>query len=248
MNDAIRNRDAGRGAAFRRLAPGAAPLLLVAVVGAPACAADLTGYASLTTDYVWRGVTQSDGKPAVQVGGDVSFDSGIYLGAWGSTVDIDTGGGRQRDVEVDYYLGYSHGVGERLTLGASLVAYTYPGQAGSIDYNYEELKLSANFADRAWLEYGYSADLYNTGLDTHDVELYTEWPAGKHFVIGAGAGYYDVSSLSGDGYAYWEFGVTWPIGRFDIDLRYHDTSRWVPIVSSPGRDGPRAALTFRATF
>jgi len=222
--------------------------LLTSAAGLPAIAAELTGYAALTTDYIWRGVTQSDGGPAVQLGGDVALDSGFYGGIWGSTVDINTGGGRQRDVEVDYYLGYSHDIGERMTLGASLVAYTYPGQTGSIDYDYEELILSANYNDRIWLEYGFSPDLYNTGLDTHDVELFAEWPAGKRLVIGAGAGYYDVSSLSGDGYAYWELGVTWPVGRFDIDLRYHDTSRWVPIVSSPERSGPRAALTLRVTF
>jgi uncharacterized protein (TIGR02001 family) len=63
---------------------------------------ELSGYLVLTSDYVWRGVTQSDGDPAVQLGGDIAFNSGIYAGLWGSTVDINNGGDRQRDTELTY--------------------------------------------------------------------------------------------------------------------------------------------------
>ena len=80
------------------------------------------------------------------------------------------------------------------------------------------------------------------------MEVFTEFPAGDHLVVGAGAGYYDVSEFVGDGYAYWEAGVTWPIDRIALDLRYHDTSRWVPVISSPDRAEPRIALSIRLTF
>jgi uncharacterized protein (TIGR02001 family) len=213
-----------------------------------AAAADLTGYLVLTTDYVWRGVTQSDGDPAVQLGGDVSFGSGVFAGVWGSTIDIDNGDGRRRDTEINYYLGYRLDAGRRWTLGVNAIVYTYPGQSGSINYDYEEIMVSANFDDRVWFEYAYSPDLYHTGFDSHNVEVFTEIPAGGHLVVGAGAGYYDVSDFVGDGYAYWEAGVTWPINRFDLDLRYHDTSRWVPVVSAPDRAEPRVALSIRVAF
>jgi uncharacterized protein (TIGR02001 family) len=130
--------------------------LALAGVVRVAAAADITGYAVLTTDYVWRGVTQSDGDPAIQLGGDVSFSSGFYAGIWGSTIDIDNGDGRLRDTEVNYYLGYRFDAGRRWTLGVSAIAYTYPGQKGAIDYDYEELILSANFDDRLWFEYAWS--------------------------------------------------------------------------------------------
>jgi len=225
----------------------ACTVLLSATIS-PAQSADLSGYVVLTSDYVWRGVTQSDGDPAIQLGGDVAFDSGIYVGLWGSTVDINNGGDRQRDNELTYYLGYSHDIATRWSLGTSVVVYTYPGQTGVVDYNYEEVMLTANYDDRLWFEYAYSPDLYNTELDSHNVEVFTEWPAGKQLIIGAGVGYYDVSNLVGDGYTYWEGGVTWPIGQFDIDLRYHDTSRWVPVISSPDRADSRVALSIRLTF
>lgn len=221
---------------------------MLCAFGASAAAADLTGYLVLTSDYVWRGVTQSEGNPAVQLGGDVNFASGVYAGAWGSTVDIDNGAGRLRDTEVVYYLGYRRDAWRRWTLGVSAIAYTYPGQSGVVDYDYEEIMLSANFDDRLWFEYAYSPDLYQTGLDTHNFEVLTEFPAGEHLVAGIAAGYYDVSSFSGSGYAYWEAGVTWPFNRVDLDLRYHDTSRWVPVVSSPERAEPRVAFSIRVTF
>jgi uncharacterized protein (TIGR02001 family) len=208
----------------------------------------LSVYLVLTTDYVWRGVTQSDGDAAAQLGAEVNFESGFHAGLWGSTVDIDNGADRQRDTEVIYYLGYAHDLDSRWTLGANIVAYTYPGQSGAVDYGYEELIVSANFKDRAWFEYAYSPDLYNSGASAQNVELYTEWPAGKHLVVGAGAGYYDVSDLVGTGYGYWELGVTWPISRFDLDLRYHDTNRPVPIISMNGRADSRVALTLRISF
>jgi uncharacterized protein (TIGR02001 family) len=221
---------------------------LLAIAPSIVFSADLSGYLVLTSDYVWRGVTQSDGDPAAQLGGDIAFNSGIYAGLWGSTVDIDNGGDRQRDAELTYYLGYSHDVSSRWTFGASVVVYTYPGQTGAVDYNYEEVMLTTNFDDRLWFEYAYSPDLYNTGVDSHNIEAFAEWPAGKYLVIGAGAGYYDVSNLVGEGYAYWELGVTWPTGRVDLDLRYHDTDRWVPIISSPDRADSRVAFSVRITF
>jgi uncharacterized protein (TIGR02001 family) len=213
-----------------------------------AAATDLSAYLVLTTDYVWRGVTQSDGDPAAQLGAEVTFGNGIHVGLWGSTVDIDNGANRQRDTEVIYYAGFAHDLDSRWTLGVNLVAYTYPGQSGPVDYDYEELVVSANFRDRTWFEYAYSPDLYNTGADSHNAEIYTEWPAGKHLVVGAGAGYYDVSDVVGTGYGYWELGVTWPIGRFDLDFRYYDTNRSVPIISSNDRAASRVALTVRISF
>jgi uncharacterized protein (TIGR02001 family) len=50
---------------------------LLVCVALPVHAAEFSGYLTLTTDYVWRGVTQSNGDPAVQVGGEVAFRSGI---------------------------------------------------------------------------------------------------------------------------------------------------------------------------
>lgn len=214
----------------------------------PLQSAETTGYLALTTDYVWRGVTQSDGDPAFQLGGEVRFEPGIYAGAWASTVDIANGPERQRDQELILYLGYGHELNERWMLEVAVVNYAYPGQTSNVDYDYFEYHLTANFRDRLWLQYAYSPDLYHSDRDSHNVELYAEWALGKSLLAGAGFGYYDVSELAGSGYSYWELGISQPINRFELDLRYHDANRWVPIVSSSERDGARLALSISVAF
>lgn len=211
-------------------------------------AAEASGYVALTSDYVWRGATQSDGNPALQLAGELVFEPGIYAGAWASTMDIANSPDRERDLQLNVYLGYGHEVNERWVVGGAVVSYNYPGQTGDVDYDYIEYHLTASFRDRFWLQYAYSPDLYHSGRDSHNAELYTEWAVGKSLLAGAGFGYYDVSELAGSGYSYWELGITWPVSRFELDLRYHDANRWVPIVSSSERDGARLAASISLAF
>ena len=54
-----------------------------------AASAEFSGNVALTTDYVWRGVSQTDEGPAVQGGFDYEHESGFSAGVWGSNVDFD---------------------------------------------------------------------------------------------------------------------------------------------------------------
>jgi len=217
-------------------------------LGSHADAAELSGYAVLTTDYVFRGVTYSDSHGAVQLGADVSFDSGLYFGAWGSTVDISNGPGRTRDLEFDYYVGYAQDISNRWSVGANFVSYNFPGAEGQFDYDYFEYSLISNYNDRVWFEYSYSPDLYHSGFSTQNYELYSEWPIASDLTLGTGVGLYDVSNLAGYDYSYWQLGVTRSFGIVDLDLRYFDTSDWVPIVSTPDRAQSRIVLGVRIQF
>ncbi|HZD53044.1 MAG TPA: TorF family putative porin [Woeseiaceae bacterium] len=226
---------------------GLAAVCLPLAVAPTARASEVTGYAVLTSDYVVRGVSYSDSHPTAQAGIDASLNSGLYLGVWGSAVDIHIGQTR-RDAEVNYYLGYEYDLNADWTVGANVVANTYPGTAGPIDYDYREYSAVANFRDHAWVEYSYSPDLFNTSRHTHNIEAYAEWPATRNLLVGLGAGYYDVSSVSGAGYGYWQVGITRPFDHFSVDLRYHDTNRYVLFVSSPGRADARVVLSLRMPF
>ncbi|MEX2124747.1 MAG: TorF family putative porin [Woeseia sp.] len=228
--------------------PRAAALLCGSSLVSAACAADVTGYAVLTTDYVFRGVTYSDGHAAVQAGADIALDSGLYLGVWGSSVDISGGPTRQRDLQLNYYLGYTYDLRNAWSIGANVVSYTFPGTEGDIDYDSLEYSMVASFDDRIWLEYSHSPDLFHSGRHTHNVDLHAEWPLRAELMLGAGAGYYDVSELTGSGYAYWQLGVTRSFGRIDVDLRYHDTNRAVPIISSPEHAKARIVLSAKLQF
>lgn len=255
----MRPRIALRGPGRQRpasLARGFVQILIGALIEChtvPVHAAEVSGYAVLTTDYVFRGVSQSDEHGAVQLGADIALESGWYLGVWASTVDIGGGTPRHRNIEANYYVGYAYNISRKWTVGANAVAYTYPGGRGTvdydyIDYDYVEFSLTANFDDRLWIEYGHSPDLYDSGETTQNISLYTEWPVGDGFTVGMGAGYYDVSNLVGEGYAYWQLGVTRPFRYATLDLRYHDSSRWLPIISSPARADSRLVLSARFQF
>ncbi len=211
-------------------------------------AADFGGYVALTTDYVKRGVTQSDGDPALQLGVDLSLENGFFLGAWGSTVDISNGPATQRDLEVNYYAGYVFDASDSWRLSAGAVAYVYPGQTGNFDYDYQEYSVGASFDDRVWLEVAYSPDLYNSGHSTANIDLYAEWPISSVWAIGGGAGHYDTSNFSGSSYQYWQLGITASLTWAAIDLRVHDTDKWVPVVSRPDRAKSRLVLKIQIPF
>ena len=222
--------------------------LVLLFLGGNAAAAEINGYLVLTSDYVFRGVTYSDGYFAAQIGGDVTFDNGVYFGAWASSIDIETPSGAERDLEVDYYLGYGLDLTDALTVGANVVAYTFPGAEGLLDYDYEEYSLSINYMDRVWFEYSYAPDIFSTGTETHNYGLFSELPLGHQIVASAGIGYYDTSALSDDSYAYWELGVTREFERIAIDLRYHDADQWVSIFSSADRVESRLVLSAKLRF
>lgn len=218
--------------------------LLLSQAAAPA---EFKAYGVLTSDYVFRGVSYSDAHPAVQAGLDFSADSGLYAGAWASTVDL-SGGPNQRDAALNYYAGYHYAMNDDWTLDTNIVAYTFPGASGPVDYDFTEVSVSASYRDRYWLEYSYTPDLYHTNNSAQNLEVYGEWPLSKTLLFGAGAGVYDVAGLSGDDYSYWQAGITRPIGRWSIDLRYHQSSRAVRFISTPDRAKARLALSVRVAF
>lgn len=223
-------------------------LIVLMFLAQSVTAQEFGGYVTLTTDYVKRGVSQSDGDPAIQAGLEMTTENGFFAGVWASTVDIQNNPTRKRDREVDYYAGYVFDATDTLRLSAAAVAYRYPAQTGDVNYNYEEYSVTANFSDMAWLEVAYSPDLYNSGDSSTNLDLYAEWPLNSTWSIGGGGGYYDVSRFSGRGYSYWQLGVTATLRWADIDLRIHDTARWVPVISTPDRAKSRLVLKIQIPF
>jgi len=85
----------------------------------------LTANVFLVSDYFFRGITQTWGKPAIQGGFDFAHDSGIYLGTWASNVSGNQYPGGS--LEWDLYGGYNHKLNDDITIGAGLYYYYYPG-------------------------------------------------------------------------------------------------------------------------
>lgn len=91
--------------------------------------APVTGNMSLVTDYRFRGISQTLGKPALQGGFDYAHASGLYLGNWNSNVSSAAGfpGG---NLEMDLYGGYKRAFGD-FGFDAGLIYYAYPGSSAT---------------------------------------------------------------------------------------------------------------------
>jgi uncharacterized protein (TIGR02001 family) len=92
----------------------------------------ITGSAALTSDYRFRGVSQSAGDIAIQGGITVSHASGFYIATWGSSIDL---GSTYGSTELDIFGGWTGEVTPGLTLDAGLLYYAYPnGHVGSAEF------------------------------------------------------------------------------------------------------------------
>ena len=235
---------------FRRLIRyGSTGIVLLTICAAhgTAQAQELTVYAALTSDYVYRGVSNSDEHAAVQLGLDVGSDAGLFAGVWASTTDITTGG-RHRPREVDYYVGFLQHFDNDWSASVSINRYTYPAADSNVDYNYNELATVISYHDRVWLEVDYTDSVFGHGEQATNFELLVSWPLPASLALATGAGYFDVSKIAGSAYSYWQIGVSRPLGWVTADLRYHYTSN-VPVLIGPtDLADARVVLTFSVAF
>lgn len=146
----------------------------------------------LVSNYLWRGVSQTDNQPAVQGGIDITHASGFHAGTWVSNVDFGPDGA---NYEWDLYLGYDFKLpNEDLKLGVTALYYAYPDNPDEIDF--AELGLSTGYR---WLSLGISYTIWG-GKANEDAlfdrgDLYyslgIDVPLPQSFSIGLFGGYYD---------------------------------------------------------
>ena len=94
-----------------------------------------------TTDYRFRGISQSSFKPAVQGGIDFSHKSGAYAGVWASNVNWikDYIGATDGSLEVDFFGGYKGELAKDLGFDLGVIAYVYPSNNTPTNANTNEI-------------------------------------------------------------------------------------------------------------
>ncbi|MEO8365431.1 MAG: TorF family putative porin [Pseudoxanthomonas sp.] len=113
-----------------------------------------------TSDYTFRGVSQTDEKPALQASITYTAPIGFYVGAWASNVDF----GDDTDAEIDTYIGYNTDLGDEfVNLDVLLNRYNYVGGSGSNDLAYNELITKLTVGGHVNFTVGYTNDVYNSG-------------------------------------------------------------------------------------
>lgn len=117
------------------------------------------GSVAFTTDYKFRGISQTKTNAAVQGSMTISHESGAYFTAWGSSIDLDEVGG----LELDTLLGYTGSIGD-VTYDVGVMRYNYPGantrNSGGTEPDFNEVYGSVAYKG-AKLGAAYSNDYYN---------------------------------------------------------------------------------------
>jgi uncharacterized protein (TIGR02001 family) len=133
--------------------------------------AGIDGNMSFTTNYLFRGRTQSDDKPAIQGGLDYDLEIGPYVGTWWSS------GSKSVPLEMDYYVGGVRPIGSHADVEARVTAYVYPHDTSQ---NSLEAKLAA-FVGPVGAAYHYDFELY-----THYAETGVRFEKNAWWVVGRG--------------------------------------------------------------
>jgi uncharacterized protein (TIGR02001 family) len=213
-------------------------LLSAALIGGlalPAQAEELTlgGSAAFTTDYVFRGISQTDENPAVQASIDAAYGI-FYLGMWGSNVDFGAGPAGQdiANIEIDYYGGIAP-TWQGISFDIGGIYYTYPGAYDpGTEFDYFELKTGASYTFFDALTLGitnyWAPEFFGETGDADALELSGEYAFGSklfNFFSPSVSGLIGWQWIDeGTDYTYWNVGLT--LGFMDnwaADIRYWDT-------------------------
>ena len=194
---------------------------LLAASGA-ATAVEISGNIALTSDYMWRGISQTDGSPAIQGGFDATFDSGFYAGIWGSNVDFKDAAGVSSDesLEIDTYVGWA---GEFSGVGVDV---------GVLNYHYPTADDGTNFTEAyTGVSLGPVSLTYYMGLDLGDenmgdtnvgdyTDLGVDFGEFSGVSFSAHYGHYDLRGA--DNYDDWKIAASTSFMDVDFELAYVD--------------------------
>jgi uncharacterized protein (TIGR02001 family) len=223
-----------------KLSHGVAALVLT--MAATAAQAEVTATVTATSDYDFRGITQTRQNPALQGSIDYASEKGFYVGAWASNVDF----GGDENWELDLYGGLSGG--ETFPWDVGIVWYTYP-QSNDL-YDFAEIYASLGWK---WLKgkVWYSNDFGGLGDDAFYYEGDASVPLPANFGLDLHAGYSDGAYWDKDSYFDWSVGFTYTIGHFDLGLKWVDGSDFKPgnnAYHDIGSSDARAIFSISTTF
>lgn len=192
---------------------------------------NVRGGVSALSDYIWRGVSQTQEKAALQAEINLEHSSGFYVGLWGSSIDF-TAAGEENDgihYELDGYIGWAGELRPGLDLDVVLTRAAYPGARSGFDYDYTELEGTLSFAEHYHVGLAYSPDIFGLGGKGYYWNAGGEWPLGESgFGLKAQVGYYDLEDAAGDSYNDYLLALTKDFGPVHAELQYTDTSSYGP--------------------
>jgi uncharacterized protein (TIGR02001 family) len=216
---------------------------------------ELSATTAFVTDYLFRGISNTNQNPAAQPEIDITYGM-FYIGMWGSNTTVSTD-----SIEIDYYAGITPKWGN-VTFDVAALYYTFPGSNG---LDFFELKTGASTTMGQWSlrVTNYWAPDFAAAFGNSDaIEGQLGYAfKGKLFnffspTISGGVGYQALDKIADD-YTYWNAGLTLDfMDHWSFDVRYWDTSYseaqcGVYVGTAPGRSDNCVATvvgTVKAVF
>lgn len=229
-----------------------AAFALAAVIGLMsfgARAADVTGGMALTTDYVWRGTTQTQGDPAAQAWVKVAGDSGVYASVWGSNVEFAPE--IRASSEFDFTLGWSRAFDDDWAVDVNLLHYRYP--ATTFDLNWTEINGTVTYAGNYWASLGYSNEVFGIEKTGVYALVGARFPVSDTLRFEAAVAHYALDDLDDDGrdddYAHGQLSAIWAFkAPFEARLTAHATDSKAKAFFGEAFAGDRIEAALQASF
>ncbi len=228
------------------------PLVFAACAGAAlmlaassASAATVSGNAALTSDYVWRGTTQTQGDPAVQAGFKLAGDSGFYGSVWGSNVEFapDT----HASSELDFTIGWAGNISDDFALDVNVLRYQYPST--TVDLNWTELNGTLTYRNNYWLSLGYSPEALGSDEDGIYSQVGARFPINDAFRIEAAVGYYWLDEIYDESYLHGQVSAVWAVkAPLELRLTAHATDSNAEDIFGDDFAGDRIEAAVQASF
>jgi uncharacterized protein (TIGR02001 family) len=205
-------------------------LALMMVAGISVAQAQVTGNLGLTSDYRFRGVSQTQNAPAVQGGIDYAHSSGFYVGNWNSSVSSQmytNGSG----VESDLYAGFKKDIYKGLTLDVGSYNYFYPRATNNTSTNFDTNELFAGLGyGPVSVKYSQSLSNYFGTANSKNTQYYQADIAqpltyiSKNLSLLAHVGRTEVNNNSNLNYTDYNVGLGYNLQGWELAAKYYTNS------------------------
>lgn len=168
-----------------------------------------------TSDYRFRGISQSRRDPAVFAGADYTHTpTGFYAGTWTSTIKWVKDSGGDSSAEIDVY-GGKRGEFAGIGYDVGLIRYYYPSNALAVSANTTEAYVQAGYANIV-LKYSYALTNFVAWAPNSDGSNYIDLSYNPEirdgYILNLHAGKQVVKGVTNADYTDWKVGVTKDFG------------------------------------